>query len=184
MSNTKTQFRFFTIPEYDKEQEYLRGMHRQGWRLVRVNLPGFYHFEACEPEDVVYQLDYNRDGAANRAEYVHLFRDCGWEYLFDFVGYSYFRKPAAQMSGREEIFCDDDSRLEMMKRVFRGRMIPLIVIFLAVLVPQLIRRLTGNGLGDVFEVFLTAMFGTLFLLYAGLFIQFAVQYRRTKRRLS
>lgn len=26
-----------------------------------------------------------------------MFTDCGWEYLQDFVGYSYFRKPKAAM---------------------------------------------------------------------------------------
>ena len=47
-----------------------------------------------------------------------MFADCGWEYLQDFAGYSYFRKPVAEMKGEEAIFCDDASRLEMMRRVF------------------------------------------------------------------
>ena len=34
----------------------------------------------------------------------------------------YFRKPVSQMQGKmEEIFCDDESRLEMMRRMFLGR---------------------------------------------------------------
>ena len=65
MSNTKTQFKWFSIPEYDKEQEYLRQMHKSGWKLVRIGFPGVYHFEACQPEDVVYQLDYNPEGTEN-----------------------------------------------------------------------------------------------------------------------
>lgn len=55
-----------------------------------------------------------------------MFRDCGWEYLQNFVGYSYFRKAASDMDGtEEEIFCDDASRLDMIKRVFSQRMVPL-----------------------------------------------------------
>ena len=47
----------------------------------------------------------------------------------DFNGYCYFRKPMAMMQQKEEIFCDDTSRLEMMQRIFYGRIIPLIAIF-------------------------------------------------------
>lgn len=90
---TKREFRFFSILEYEEEQAYLRAMHQSGWKLLRVSGLCLYSFEACEPEDVVYQLDYNKDGLAHKAEYVQMFADCGWEYLQDYVGYSYFRKP-------------------------------------------------------------------------------------------
>jgi len=46
---------------------------------------------------VVYQLDYNQEGRSHKEEYIQMFTDCGWEYLQDFVGYSYFRKPKAAM---------------------------------------------------------------------------------------
>ena len=102
----------------------------KGWRFTKATLLGIYHFEKCEPEDVVYQLDYNPDGIAHKEQYVQMFKDCGWEYIQDYFGYSYFRKPASEMAGDEEIFCDDESRLEMVKRIFFTRMVPLIVIFL------------------------------------------------------
>ena len=51
-------------------------------------------------------------------EYVRMFEDCGWEYLTEFDGYNYFRKPADKMQQEEEIFCDDISRLDMMNRIF------------------------------------------------------------------
>ena len=129
MKNTKTEVRFFTITEWEKEQDYLRQQHQKGWKFVRVNFIGLYHFEKCEPEDVIYQLDYNPEGLEHKEEYVQMFRDCGWEYLQDYVGYSYFRKAAALMDGEEEIFCDDASRADMMRRVFKGRMIPLFIVF-------------------------------------------------------
>ena len=59
-------------------------------------------------------------------EYVRMFEDCGWEYLTEFDGYNYFRKPADKMQQKEEIFCDDISRLDMMNRIFIGRVIPLV----------------------------------------------------------
>ena len=56
MKETKTCFRFFSIMDYEKEADFLRKMHKKGWKFVKVSLGGFYGFEACEPEDVVYQL--------------------------------------------------------------------------------------------------------------------------------
>lgn len=173
MANRKWELRFFTIPQWQQEQDYLRERHLEGWRFVSVSLPGIYTFERCEPEDVIYQLDYNADGSSQTADYLQIFRDCGWEYLQDYTGYSYFRKPAAQMNGKEEIFCDDESRLEMMKRVFRGRIIPLLALFFLFILPNLIlyilfpdRPLGGLGLA----------FFLLFLLYLANFAGFGYQY--------
>ena len=89
-----------------------------------------------------YQLDYNPEGLANKEEYVQLFADCGWEYLQDYAGYSYFRKAVVQMGGRdEEIFCDDQSRLALVRRVFWGRMVPALVILLLLVCPYVIQGL-------------------------------------------
>ena len=132
----KVVFKYFTIFEHEKEQDFLRKMHKSGWKFVKVTGIGLYHFEKCEPEDVIYQLDYNQEGLAHREEYLQMFQDCGWEHLQEFVGYSYFRKLASDTNGDEEIFCDDNSRLQMMDRVFKGRVLPLFCLFSAVLIPQ------------------------------------------------
>lgn len=138
---TKRVFKWFTVFEYEKEQEFLRQMHRDGWKFLQLKGLGVYHFEKCDPEDVIYQLDYNAEGLANKEEYLQMFRDCGWEYLQDYVGYSYFRKPAAEGSVDESIFCDEESRMQMMERVIKGRMLPLLVVFFALLFPQFILNL-------------------------------------------
>ena len=174
----KTEFRWFTIVEYEKEQEYLRKMHQKGWRFTRVTFPGFYNFEKCEPEDVVYQLDYNQEGIAHKEEYVQMFNDYGWEYLMDYVGYSYFRKPASELGEEEGIFCDESSRQDMMKRVFRGRMIPLIVIFIGIIIPQLFLQFSLNGVLNPLFI----MFVALFVLYMTLFLHFGVQYWNYRKR--
>lgn len=84
MKNQKRELKFFTIAEYEQEQEYLRRRHNEGWRLLKVTLPGIYLFEACEAEDVIYQLDYHKEGLGSQDTYVKMFKDCGWEYMFDF----------------------------------------------------------------------------------------------------
>ena len=181
MSQIKRKIAFFTIPEYEKEQAWLRIQHKNGWKLVNATLPGIYKFAACEPEDVVYQLDYNQDGVSHKAEYVQMFQDCGWEYITDMAGYSYFRKPVNQMVGEEKIFCDDASRMDMIERVFKGRMIPLFVIFFAVIIPQFFIQISMDSLANKV---LAGVFLTMFILYFVLFVQFGMQYLQLKKRLE
>ena len=173
MSRTQWKLAFFTLPEYEDEQDWLREQHLQGRKLTGVVAPCFYRFEPCEPEDVVYQLDYNPEGMAHPGEYIRLFADCGWEYVAKMVGYSYFRKPAAKMQGDEEIFCDDESRLAMLKRVFRGKMIPLLVLFFCCILPQLFLQ---YHLGDGLNRFLFGVYVLLLLLYIVVFFKFGRQY--------
>lgn len=174
MKDTKTEFRMFSITEWKKEEKYLREQHKNGWEFVSVNLIGLYHFKKCEPEDVVYQLDYNPESVTQKNEYIQMFRDCGWEYLQNFFGYSYFRKAASEMNGtEEEIFCDDASRLDMMKRVFRQRMIPLVCIFFFVIIPQIIIQ---SRIDAPENHSLLVIFCILFILYLGLFLTFAIQF--------
>lgn len=181
---TKKVFKYFTIYNYEKEQDYLREMHKSGWKFIKVTGLGTYTFEKCEPEDVVYQLDYNQEGIKNKDEYLQMFADCGWEYLMVFAGYSYFRKPANMMSGDEEIFCDKESRLEMMRRVIKDRTKVLAFLFIITTISQLLM------IDDLLESIKT---GNCVLLILELFCIFAylisfsihfVGYIKYKRRIS
>ena len=178
MAAKKKEFKWFTIMEYEKEQAYLREMHKHGWKLVQVTGIGTYHFEECEPADVVYQLDYNQEGLAHKEEYVMMFADCGWDYIQDFFGYSYFRKPVGIMNEEESIFCDDSSRLEMMERIFRGRMIPLLIVFSSIIIPQLFLQFM-NG-----EMVLGGVFLGLLAIYLWTFISFARKYSAYRKRIG
>ena len=173
---TKKQFRIFTIFEYEKEQDYLREMHKSGWKFVRLCGFGMYYFEKCTPEDVVYQLDYNAEGLNNKDEYLKMFTDCGWEYLQDYVGYSYFRKPVSVNGETEEIFCDEESRMQMMERVIKGRMLPLLILFLVILLPQFITNIFTYQ-----NFYITALLGVVILLYAVIFATCAIKYIQYKK---
>lgn len=178
MKQQKREFRLFTVPQWREEQEYLRRRHREGWRFTYLRGLA-YHFEPCVPEDVVYQLDFNPDGQANKAEYIQLFQDCGWEYLQDAFGYSYFRKPVAAMTGgEEEIFCDDASRLEMLGRVLRGKIFPLLGIFLCIILPQIFIQ---GRIHAAANQFLSCFFMAMGILYLALFLHFALQYWALRR---
>lgn len=71
----------------------------------------------------------------------------------------------------EEIFCDDASRLDMMKRVFVGRMIPLLIFFFLIIIPQIIvQSQIHSSFSRGLMVFFVAMFG----IYLTMFICFAI----------
>lgn len=179
MQDKKINLRFFTVPQWKKEQDYLRNQHNKGWKFKKVDWLCCYHFERCEPEDVVYQLDFNPDGINHKNEYVQMFSDCGWEYIQDFVGYSYFRKPVSCMQNKdEEIFCDDSSRLDMMRRVFKGKIIPMIMAFLLIILPQLFAQSHNTHSKIIYYIFVA-----LAVLYLILFTIFAYQFWKYKNSL-
>ena len=107
-----------------------------------------------------------------------MFADCGWDYLQEYAEFSYFRKSAALMNGEETIFCDDESRLEMMDRVYKGRLQPVLILFSAILVPQFILNLVNGHYG------LAIMFAVIMLIYAIAFGIFAVKYHNFKSKLG
>lgn len=177
----KREIRFYTIMDYEKEQLYLQKRHEEGWKFVKVTGIGIYHFEKCRPEEVIYQLDYNQEGREQKEEYVQMFQDCGWEYIMDYVGYSYFRKPVREMKEDEGIFCDDNSRLEMMQRIFKGRMLPLLAIFCACLIPQFFVQLS---LEESMNDKVAGMLGVMILIYLAIFIHYAIKYIEYKKKLG
>ena len=174
---TKKQFKWFTIFDYEKEQDYLREMHQSGWKFTKVTGLGIYHFESCEPQDVVYQLDYNQEGLAHKEEYLKMFADCGWEYLQDYVGYSYFRKAVTEDGSEEQIFCDEDSKLQMMQRVLKGRMLPLLVVFFACLLPQFVTNLLNHR-----NHLVATLIGAVLALYLFIFATCFAKYQQYKNK--
>ena len=176
---TKKQFKWFSIFDYDKEQDYLREMSKSGWKFTKVTVFGVYHFEKSEPADVVYQLDYNKEGLEHKEEYLKMYEDCGWEYIQDYAGYSYFRKEILEGEDPEEIFCDEASKLEMMKRVLNGRMLPLLVIFFACLMPQFLINLFSTH-----NYIIAAVMGVILASYVTAFTTCFVRYLQFKNKLK
>ncbi len=181
MGKTKSKIAFFTLLDYKKEEKWLQKQHKVGLRLVKATVPCFYKFEECEPEDVVYQLDYNEEAMKNKDEYVQMFNDCGWEYITDINGYCYFRKPALQMVENEEIFSDDESKMDMIDRIFKGRMIPLLTIFFAIIIPQIFMQ---RSIDEPIAWGLFWVYIGLFVLYLLIFIDFAVKYAKLKKQIN
>ena len=184
MGDTKTVFKYFTIPQYRQLEEYLSFMHRNGWKLNDISSPGLYHFDKCAPEAVSYRLDYNKEGIRSKREYVRKLAAYGWEHVGDFVGYSCFRKTDGTGSNKEDLFCNDATRLDMMKRVFRGRIIPLIFLFAMVIMPQLMVNAAGLGINPFVLDIVSFVFLGLAIVYLAFFSVFAYHFCQYEKKVS
>ena len=147
----KVVYRICTIADYDREALYLSEMHAEGWKLKEVSCSSLviavkYTFEKCQPEQVVYQLDFYPMKKSERASYLQLFKDCGWEHITGFNGFSYFRKPYSQieLDAEFEIYNDATGKLAMVKRILIMRMLPILLLFSALL-PIFSKSLSGRG---------------------------------------
>ena len=170
----KVVYRIATIADYDREALYLRKMHAEGWKLKEVSYSNLvvavkYTFEKCQPEQVSYQLDFYPMKKSERASYLQLFKDCGWEHITDFNGFSYFRKlhSGIESDAEFEIYNEAAGKLAMVKRILTRRLFPIFLLFLALL--PVFSKFVAGGSSFSWVVFL------IFIIDWVLLIVFAIQ---------
>ena len=174
MMEKKIVYRIFTIADYERETLYFREMHAKGWKLRKVSYSILlfavkYTFEKCQPEQMSYQLDFYPMKKSERASYLQLFKDCGWEHITNFNGFSYFRKAHSEIESDAEfeIYNDATGKLAMVKRILTMRMLPILLLFSALL--PVFSKFLGRGSYFSWEVFL------IFIIDWVLLIVFAIQ---------
>ena len=168
----KVVYRISTIADYDREALYLGEMHAKGWKLRKVSYSNLvvavkYTFEKCQPEQVSYQLDFYPMKKSERASYLQLFKDCGWEHITDFNSFSYFRKAHSEIESDTEfeIYNDAAGKLAMVKKILTMRMLPILLLFSALL-PVFSKFITG-GSSFSWEMFLIVIIdGVLLMVHA------------------
>ena len=116
---TKIESKVFFITDFNQQAQYLTEMHRKGWRLTKIRWSFFYHFEKCEPEEVVYQVDFKESKNKDRKSYLRMYEDYGWEFVTSCQNFVIFRKAAVK--GDLEIYGDRESRVEFVKTIFQRR---------------------------------------------------------------
>lgn len=142
MNKIIKKFKMFFITDYEKEEKYLTQMSKKGYRLKKASFPGFYTFETVEPEDTVYRMSFKNPRESDFNSYIQIFRDSGWEYVFDFMGWAYFRKSEGDKN--TEIFSDDESRVEEVNKVFKSRFFPILIMFTTVVFPNAMHVFNGS----------------------------------------
>ena len=172
MMEKKVVYRIATIADYDREALYLRKMHAEGWKLKEVTYSNLvvavkYTFEKCQPKQVSYQLDFYPMKKSERASYLQLFKDCGWEHITDFNGFSYFRKAHSEIESDAEfeIYNDAAGKLAMVKRILTRRMFPILLLFLALL--PVFSKFVAGGSSFSWALFLIFIIdGVLLIVHA------------------
>ena len=168
----KIVYRIFTIADYEREALYFREMHAKGWKLRKVSYSILlfavkYTFEKCHPEQVSYQLDFYPMENSERTSYLQLFKDCDWEHITDFNGFSYFRKlhSGIESDAEFEIYNDVAGKLAMVKRILTRRMFPILLLFLALL--PVFSKFVAGGSSFSWEMFLIVIIdGVLLIVHA------------------
>lgn len=184
--NTKILFRMFTIASYEKEARFLTEQHCEGFKFVEYIWPCFYRFERCEPENVIYQLDFSVTRKKDRPEYVQMFQDCGWEYIQDYLGWYYFRKELSEEEVECSIFSDIDSKFELLDRIYKSKIIPLMVVFFSIIIPQLwlnMRQWIGKDYSCNYNFAFAVLYSVFLVIYLLVFVGFGVGLYRLKKKI-
>ena len=166
----KIVYRIFTIADYEREALYFREMHAKGWKLREVSYSILlfavkYTFEKCQPEQVSYQLDFYPMEKSERASYLQLFKDCGWEHITDFNSFSYFRKAHSEVESAAEfeIYNDATNKLDMVNRILRLRLVPVLLL-LAIHIPLLFMLLDRSNRFDLWKFLVVGLDIFLYLI--------------------
>ncbi|WP_195217382.1 DUF2812 domain-containing protein [Streptococcus oralis] len=163
--NSKVKFRMFTILDFDKEEEYLHEMHLKGWRY-RTSSFGFFYFDQCQPEDIIYRIYDSRFLKKCKHE-LQDFRNSGWE-LIETGFCSILRKPASDILSEEKVYMSKGLRWEVM----RSRLRSCTAAFLGGFVVCM----------SLYRENLSQSFFIIFLLYACLISYLIYGFFRLKRK--
>ena len=109
----KTIRKWFWAWDFDKEEEWLENMARNGWVLDGV---GFctYHFIKTEPGEYSVRLQYLPIAEEN-TDYTNLLEESGAERVGRMVQWVYYRKKTAD--GPFQLFSDLDSRITHLEKI-------------------------------------------------------------------
>ena len=115
--SSRVEFRIFSIVDLDKEEEYLHEMHLKGWKF-KSNRFGFFYFDQCQPDDVIYCIYDSRFLKKYKHE-LQDFRDRGWE-LIETGFCSIFRKPASDLLPEDQVYMSKGLRWEVIRYRLRS----------------------------------------------------------------
>ena len=163
--NSRVEFRIFTILDLDKKEEYLHEMHLKGWKY-RTSRFGFFYFDQCQPDDVIYRI-YDSRFLKNHKHERQDFRNRGWE-LIETGFCSILRKPASDILSEDQVYMSKGLRWEVM----RSRLRSCTATFLGGLVVCM----------SLFKEELSMSFFIIFLLYAFLISYLIYGFFRLKRK--
>ena len=113
----KKVWRFYTIADYEKEENFLNEMARDGWNLTAV---GFcrYIFRRGTPGEYIYKLDMveRTESDEVKESYFNFLTDCGIRVVGEFKDWIYLQKRAAD--GPFDTKNDTYAKLRQVNKVY------------------------------------------------------------------
>ncbi len=113
----KRTWRFFTVADYEKEEQYINEMAREGWHLTAV---GFcrYIFRRGEPGAYIYKLDMVERTASDEVKesYFNFLTECDIRIVGEFKEWIYLQKAAS--SGPFEMEDNTYAKLRHLNKIY------------------------------------------------------------------
>ena len=178
--NKKVVRKTFLPHQYEKEEEFLSKMAKEGWGFVKFQsgLPSKYEFIPCEPMDYIYQLDYVKE-EENNDSYHQLFADAGWEEVYESNGiyngkWYYFRRIRTD-NKHTAIFTDNESKILLYTKLLKDYSLFYLLLFMLQFCgfSSSINAIFFSGISSFTEFMLLVLF-LLFLLFNIIYITMIV----------
>ena len=115
---TKRVWNFFTIAQWEEEEQWLNSMARNGWNLVRIDFLVRYVFERGTAGEYLYKLDLpdNLEHGMDEQQYCDFLKECGIDVVCRLKQWLFLRKKAADGPFNEK--GDNLSRLKMTNKAY------------------------------------------------------------------
>ena len=118
MGTTKKVWNFFTIAQWEEEEQWLNDMARNGWHLVRINCLLRYVFEKGTPGEYIYKLDLpdNLEHGMDEQAYCSFLAECGIDVVCKQKQWLYLRKKATDgpFAEKDDLF----AKLQMTNKAY------------------------------------------------------------------
>ncbi|MBQ5701798.1 MAG: DUF2812 domain-containing protein [Alistipes sp.] len=117
-TNIKKVWNFFTIAQWEEEEQWLNSMARNGWNLVRIDFLVRYVFERGTAGEYLYKLDLpdNLEHGMDEQQYCDFLKECGIDVVCRLKQWLFLRKKAADGPFNEK--GDNLSRLKMTNKAY------------------------------------------------------------------
>lgn len=146
----KKVWRFYNIAEYEKEEQWINEMAKEGWNLTAVGLCRFI-FRRGTPGEYIYKLDVVERTASDevRESYFNFLTECDIRIVGEFKDWLYLQKKAAD--GPFDMKDDTYAKLRHVNKIYSfavRTLCRLLTIFAVVVAICLI----GMSLTNSFDV--------------------------------
>lgn len=145
--------------DFDKEQAWINDMCKRGWAFWHTN-GVVYRFKRCEPEEFIYQIDFDEEQAKACGDYVTFRSSCGDRFVHQCKQKIYWRRPAT--SGPFEMENNIAAQLRLTNKAFNYHLnsfigLTLIAAFSFLVLLPLGRHLPQSGFSEWLTEFSTGL---------------------------